>query len=195
LVTDHGHKILTIENAIPDDVCDGLVETFEWVLKNKKDEVAANYVCGGCTLCTCTRLDMQLYPEFENVYHAAMEKIADSIDIYTDEVVNKEYANWPEQYSWESVSIKKYKALSDEGQTHHSDQWDMASSNRFLIFFGYLTDVLNGGSTYFKEFDITIPSKKGSILFFPPFWTHVHKGEAAISNDKYIIKSSLMYSS
>ena len=41
-----------------------------------------------------------------------MEKIADSIDIYTDEVVNKEYANWPEQYSWESVSIKKYKALS-----------------------------------------------------------------------------------
>tara|TARA_Y100000004_G_C8955130_1_gene430448 strand:- start:1178 stop:1762 length:585 start_codon:yes stop_codon:yes gene_type:complete len=194
LVTDHGHHILTIDNAIPDDVCDGIVETFEWVLENKKDEVAANNVCGNCTKCDCTRLAMQLYPEFENLYYDAMEKIADCIDVYKDTLVS-EYSNWPRQYDWEDVSLKKYEALSDQGQTHHSDQWNISSSKRFLIFFGYLSTVLSGGHTYFQEYNLAIPAKKGSVLLFPPFWTHVHKGENSVIGDKYIIKSSLMYSS
>ena len=106
--------------------------------------------------------------------------------------VISEYANWPTTYDWEEISIKKYEADSEQGQTPHSDQFNIASAKRFLIFFGYLSDC-DQGETEFPELNITIPPTKGSILLFPPFWTHIHKGCPPVRNHKYIIKSSLMY--
>ena len=31
-----------------------------------------------------------------------------------------------------------------------------------------------GDEIVFPHLDITVPLKQGTILFFPPYWTHVH---------------------
>ena len=188
---NHGHKILTFDNVIPNHICDGITQAFEQILVKHGELVTRNYVCDNCTECNCTRLGMTLYPEFEELYYYAMNHIANCIDQYKKEVIS-EYANWPTTYDWEEISIKKYEADSEQGQTPHSDQFNIASAKRFLIFFGYLSDC-DQGETEFPELNITIPPTKGSILLFPPFWTHIHKGCPPVRNHKYIIKSSLMY--
>jgi len=40
---------------------------------------------------------------------------------------------------------------------------------------------------------MTSPCKKGSILIFPPLWTHLHSGLKPIDKPKYIVGSYLHY--
>lgn len=45
--------------------------------------------------------------------------------------------------------------------------------NASLVF--SLNDDYEGGEFCFPNYDVSIKLKKGSVLFFPPYWTHKHK--------------------
>ena len=53
----------------------------------------------------------------------------------------------------------------------------------------YLNTVETGGETYFREHDLKIPAKAGSIALFPAYWTHPHQGCVPISDDKWIVST------
>lgn len=63
------------------------------------------------------------------------------------------------------------------------------TSTRILGAIIYLNTVEVGGGTYFREHDIMVPAKIGSVSLFPAHWTHPHQGCVPISNDKWIISS------
>ena len=69
---------------------------------------------------------------------------------------------------------------------------DKSTSTRFLVFFVYLDDNISGG-THFDRINLTSPCKKGSMLIFPPLWTHLHSGLKPIDKPKYIVGSYLHY--
>lgn len=69
----------------------------------------------------------------------------------------------------------------------HSDNWNCPTSSRQVSVIIYLNDVAEGGSTNFTDLNIQVAPKKGRMLFFPSFYNYMHKGEAPISNTKYII--------
>ena len=74
----------------------------------------------------------------------------------------------------------------------HVDVIDKNTSTRFLVFFVYLDDNISGG-THFDRINLTSPCKKGSMLIFPPLWTHLHSGLKPIDKPKYIVGSYLHY--
>jgi hypothetical protein len=45
---------------------------------------------------------------------------------------------------------------------------------RSITIVAGLNDEYNGGVYSFPEYDIQFKLKKGSVVFFPPFWTHSH---------------------
>ena len=47
-----------------------------------------------------------------------------------------------------------------------------------------LNDNYDGGEFIFPEFDLSIKLKKGSVIMFPPYWTHLH-GTKPLLNDTY----------
>jgi hypothetical protein len=51
----------------------------------------------------------------------------------------------------------------------------------------YLNDVEEGGETEFHYIPKRVTAKKGRILMFPAEFTHTHRGNAPLSNDKYVI--------
>ena len=57
----------------------------------------------------------------------------------------------------------------------------------------YLNDVKEGGETEFYHQKIKIKPKAGTLVLFPAGFTHTHKGNMPISNDKYIITTWLCY--
>lgn len=65
----------------------------------------------------------------------------------------------------------------------------VTASARMLGAIVYLNTVETGGETYFREHDLKIPAKAGSIALFPAYWTHPHQGCVAISEDKWIIST------
>lgn len=81
-------------------------------------------------------------------------------------------------------TIPRVERISPEGgfrwhvDTIHQDA-------RFLTVLCYLNDVLEGGQTEFLKQDMLVQPSEGAALFFPPFWTHVHRGLPPVGQAKY----------
>ena len=88
-----------------------------------------------------------------------------------------------------SVALcKKYN--KNEGHFNwHCDKGppnDLRQFNRACVCMFYLNDVDEGGETEFYSQNISIKPKKGTLVIFPSYFTHLHRGKKPISNDKYI---------
>ena len=57
----------------------------------------------------------------------------------------------------------------------------------------YLNDVEEGGGTSFYYQNKTVTPKRGTLVIAPASFTHTHRGEVPVSNDKYILTSWVMY--
>ena len=57
----------------------------------------------------------------------------------------------------------------------------------------YLNDVKEGGETEFLYQHKRYQPKEGTLLIFPAGFTHTHRGNPPISNDKYIVTGWLEF--
>jgi hypothetical protein len=76
------------------------------------------------------------------------------------------------------------------GQCYHVWHYESAnreSCNRLLTHIIYLNDVDEGGETEFLYGIKRYKPKAGTLLIFPAAFTHTHRGNPPLSNDKYII--------
>tara|TARA_E500000318_G_C3527968_1_gene199229 strand:+ start:142 stop:753 length:612 start_codon:yes stop_codon:yes gene_type:complete len=64
---------------------------------------------------------------------------------------------------------------------------DLERRNRFLVWSLFLNDVKEGGETEFLYKNTRVPAKQGSLCLFPSDWTHLHRGNPPISNEKWIM--------
>ena len=64
---------------------------------------------------------------------------------------------------------------------------------RSMVFLFYLNDVEEGGETEFLYQDLKVKPKTGSLIVFPPYYTHAHRGKAPESGKKYIINTWLKW--
>ena len=111
----------------------------------------------------------------------------------SDEDVYKELFN---RYTLDTTSIllKHYKKGVDGFHAWHEDQGNSGSTisavnkllSRVLVCMFYLNDVEEGGETAFYYQELKIKPTKGTLVIFPTYFTHLHKGHIPISNDKYI---------
>ena len=84
--------------------------------------------------------------------------------------------------------IQKY-SKNTLGYVPHADSSGEYSlmSNRTLVYMWYLNDVDSGGETNFVHYNEYIKPKAGTLVLFPPYWTHTHQAMPPLSEDKYII--------
>jgi len=76
------------------------------------------------------------------------------------------------------------------GQGYHV--WHYESSNRdscqrLLTYILYLNDVEEGGETELLYYSKRFKPTKGTLLLFPAGYTHTHRGNPPLSNDKYVV--------
>jgi hypothetical protein len=57
----------------------------------------------------------------------------------------------------------------------------------------YLNDVEQGGETEFYFQNLKSKPKQGTLVIAPATFTHTHRGNMPISNDKYIFTSWVLY--
>ncbi len=84
-------------------------------------------------------------------------------------------------YHWHS---EHFPHPSDPGQK---------SLHRVLLWMLYLNDVDEGGETEFLYQGAKIKPKKGSLILSPCGFTHTHRGNVPLSDDKYILTSWVLY--
>jgi hypothetical protein len=83
-----------------------------------------------------------------------------------------------------------YKVQKTEiGQGYHA--WHCESDSkvscaRLLAWSLYLNDVTEGGETEFLNQHLRIKPKTGTLVIWPAGFTHIHRGNPPISENKYI---------
>ena len=89
--------------------------------------------------------------------------------------------------------MKRYNPPNQGYHTWHCD-WapsirtlNHKAANRMLVGMVYLNDVKDGGETEFYYQKLKIKPKRGTLVIWPAYFTHLHRGNKPISNSKYII--------
>ena len=87
-----------------------------------------------------------------------------------------------------SVSQKLQKTPLGGGyHVWHHEQANIDTAIRVLTWTIYLNDVKEGGETEFLYQGMRVPAEEGKIVLFPASFTHTHRGNPPLSNEKYIV--------
>jgi len=93
--------------------------------------------------------------------------------------------------------LQKYERNQGHYSYWHSETYPQLPKNnalhRVLLYIFYLNDVEEGGETEFYYQNLKVKPKKGSLVIAPCYFTHTHRGNIPLSNDKYILTSWLQF--
>ena len=95
------------------------------------------------------------------------------------------------------INLQKYLRASGGYHHWHSEIYPQNAScetlHRALLFQFYLNDVEEGGGTEFYYQRKTVAARRGRLVIAPAGFTHAHKGHVALSGDKYIATSWILF--
>lgn len=95
------------------------------------------------------------------------------------------------------VNAQHYEAQDGGYPYWHSEVYPQHDHNealhRNLLFMYYLNDVEEGGTTDFYYQNKSIAPKTGRMVIAPSGFTHTHRGNMPISDDKYILTSWVLF--
>lgn len=101
------------------------------------------------------------------------------------------------KYRFGHISAQHY--IKNSGGYHywHSEIYPLDPQcevlHRVLFFMFYLNTVETGGETEFYYQKKAIQPKQGRMVIAPASFTHTHKGNVPVSDDKYILTSWIMF--
>jgi len=75
----------------------------------------------------------------------------------------------------------------------HCEADSIERRDRLIVFQLYLTDIKDGGETEFVYQKTRFNPIKDRLLIWPSSWTHVHRGNMPLKEDKYIVTGWLEY--
>lgn len=181
-IQDH---IMIAQEAMDRDSCDKIISLFESDTNKKKGmglsasgELAVNN--------DKNSIDLVIKPQGEwqslhaKLHSAISEGLTSYVKIYPGLQVK------PIEVT--GYKIQMYEANVGEFKWHFDALGPGAWSRQIAIIF-YLNDVLEGGETEFFHQKLKIKPTAGTLLLFPPHWTHVHRGNIPKSYKKYVITS------
>jgi prolyl 4-hydroxylase len=173
------------DDVLSKETCDFLIEVFE--NNSDKHERIEKNKTPNFTQFNLTE-NSKLSDKIEEIHNLIISKVLYYKKLYYDFVDDRCF---PRENTYEQFRIKKYNNDGYDEFDSHVDVVSYSTSRRFLSFFWYLNDVEKGGETVFHE--KVIKPKIGRLVIFPPFWIFPHKGNAPISNKKYLLSTYLHY--
>lgn len=173
----HGNFIYEFSNILSPEFCKNAITKFE----GDRRKVPGRSYTGLSDTKKSTDLYFTTMPEWENEDKVLQKSAGEAVQRVIE--LHPLFGSMPlmdRGYQMQRTKVGEYFKP-------HYDSGDPGSVHRQLVLLWYLNDVKEGGQTRFNEFGIEATPKQGTLLVFPPFWTHIHEGVPPISNTKYVI--------
>ncbi len=91
-------------------------------------------------------------------------------------------------------NIRIQKTLPGQGyHIWHYEQDNRERANRICAWGLYLNTVEQGGETEWLYQSLRVPAQQGSLVIWPAAYTHVHRGNPPLSNEKYLMTGWVEY--
>jgi hypothetical protein len=184
-----GSFIFEYKNALPDFLCDDMVARFE---TNQADqykgrvgsEMGANTGLKKTTDLVVTGKD-HWKDVNNNLYRSLSLALKEFGEAYP-------YFSNMQRFGDKGYNLQRYQS----GEYYH---WHVDSDNpklamRQLVALWYLNDMQEkGGETEFLHQNIKVTPTKGTLVLFPPFWTHEHRAMIVGEGAKYIATTWVVF--
>ena len=206
----HKDFIGVYENALPDDYCDALIEYFEEMremqesynlklIRDRKDinakdiniikddlsmDINSSAFSDRFTDAGAPPIPEELRLGMQDalLQRVLYQHLRDALLLYGDEY------NTVKKVEMAPLHNKIQKTKVGGGyHVWHDENTGRQFADRYLVYTIYLNDVEEGGETEFLYQHMRLPAKKGTICIFPANFTHTHRGNPPISNEKYIM--------
>ena len=171
---------------IPTDICDGLIEMFHSTTESDKHPGMVGK--GVIDKHTKDSIDLVVHENSSNTtfhsYRNLLQKVANK---YLDRYSQAEPSG---RIGFREGHNIQWYPKGGGYKDFHCERNNMDPINlcRHLVYMTYLTDVVgDGGETQFYFQKIDVKPQKGLTLIWPSDWTHTHRGNPAIDEEKMII--------
>ena len=165
---DNKNFIQTYDNAIPDSLCDDLIQKFE----SNKDQWENRSKLPSERSLSFNEIHLFKYTDtWKDESKVLQEIFTKYIDDYKK--LYSEYC-FPNEYGLEPFKMKKYDSNGVDEFGWHVDVNSKSNMHRWLGFFLYLSDNEEGKTEFPYQNTIT-DCKKGSMVVFPPMWPWLHR--------------------
>jgi hypothetical protein len=116
------------------------------------------------------------------------ESFFPTIKPYISEYINKFSILTEANFMLLDLKVKKIEQGAGFHRWHYENAC-YASLDRFLVIQVYLNTIEEGGETEFLYLNRRVKAEQGRLLIFPSGFTHTHRGNPPIGEDKYILTS------
>lgn len=170
------------ENKFSDKLCDKLINVFDKAEKNNSIDYYENN--------TSTRVDKNI--EIQSLDHIYPDLVLKCNQLIFD-CVKKYICKYPtiKGVTPYNPTLKLQKTIAGGGfHNWHYEKSDYMMSydnDRILVWMIYLNDNFEGGETEFIYYQKRITPKKGTLLIWPPGFTHTHRGGLVLKGEKYVL--------
>jgi hypothetical protein len=187
--------ILECDDFMPDEYCENVIKYYEHMN-------SAGFTANRKQI---QDIDNHIISDTNIGFHSSGSVELTSTQDYSSGFLNlfwqKIYPYYAQKYSilketdeHKIYGIKLQKTEVGEGyHSWHHENGRKAVSGRILTFIAYLNDVQEGGETEFLYYPKRVKAQKGKIILFPGGFSHTHRGNTNISNEKYILTGWLEF--
>ena len=93
------------------------------------------------------------------------------------------------EYDFHTIYDMNIQKILPGGGYHmwHCENQIISNRNRILAWMLYLNDIKDGGETEFLYQKCRIQPKRNRFLLWPSGFTHIHRGNPPLKEDKYIL--------
>ena len=186
--------IMSIDNVLDDKICDDIVYNLTEPTNNFNGWASKGSNLGNFSDNNNTQYRLDKKWDGETVLHFLKQKdvfskiLKECLNLYIHTFITNcspfteegtiDYSGFNFQETPISGGFHKWHSENNSGS--------IGIKSRFLAWSLFLNNVEEGGELEFLNYSMRIKPKKGSIVLFPAYFTHVHRGNPPISNTKYI---------
>jgi Rps23 Pro-64 3,4-dihydroxylase Tpa1-like proline 4-hydroxylase len=182
-----GSFIFIRPNALPPSFCEEVVERFEAHPEHQHEGRIGQVQAKDRSVKVTTDLVVSNKDEWRDVDQMFFRSLAVALREFRETFP---YFKGP--FKDMGYQVQRYR--SGEFYHWHIDGGSHEFSQRQLVALWYLNDVPGpGGETQFLYQDISVKPERGSLILFPPFWTHEHRAATLREGVKYIATTWVVF--
>jgi hypothetical protein len=182
-----GSFIFAKNNALASDICREIIDRFERSEADQYPGRVGQQAEQQSSIKQSTDLVVSNNPAWADIDRELFRSLSQAMAEFSDEF---DYFKGP----FKDIGYAIQRTRAGEFYHWHIDGGSHDFAQRQLVAIWYLNGVPgDGGKTEFRYQQVEVTPEPGKLLLFPPFWTHLHRGQVLDQGVKYIATSWVVF--
>ena len=182
-----GSFVFAVDRALPLDVCAEMIRRFEADTEHQYAGRIGQQASHDAAVKRTTDLAISAHAQWRDIDRQLHRSLGLAVAAFRERFP---FFRGP----FKDVGYNMQRYLPGEYYHWHIDGGSHQFAQRQLVALWYLNDVPGpGGETEFRHQGLKVRPRAGTLVLFPPFWTHEHRAVTVREGVKYIATTWVVF--